>query len=165
MITVSTSIAAPVNCSADGSVSIVVHIRNSSPVPAQLPFFCMTDLKMNVNAPQGWHMDHISSDGRRMVRFLPSIALSLAEGQTVPACILTADWFANGGFFISFSYGSRHALDQLRNMKLFCISGAANFPSQRSYLVIDADEVRAAVHAAAGVGPQAAQPPLLANAG
>jgi len=135
----------PTRAQGFGSIEFDLVLSNRSPVPAHVPFLCLMDLGFNLSASQAWHMEKIASDGRRLVRLLPTTPLSLKNGESVVAGCLTATWRKDPAFSVSFDRQQTTTLAALKDMRLFCLCGAANFPQERGYLVIPAATVSAAI--------------------
>lgn len=128
-----------------GTLSIDLTIENSSHVPAQLPFLCVTDLGLNIHPVRAGRMEKIAADGRRLVRFGFESHTVLKPGDKLAICQLICGWRGCDAPVVSFDLGSGHPLDSLRDLRILCVSGAANFPSERSYLVLPAASIRKAI--------------------
>jgi hypothetical protein len=126
----------------EGRIGFVVMIENTSAVPAQLPFFCFMDLGLNIEAMGDWQIDKITSDGRKLVRCSYRGIAPLLTARPAVACKLFLRVLRTGGIRVSFGAGPDVAPENLKDLKLFAISGAANFPAQRGQLLVQADTVR-----------------------
>jgi len=136
----------------EGYLSLPIVIENISQYPAQLPFLCVMDLGLNLVPQLGWRPSKIASDGRRLVRFAFTDANPLPPGGRLHAVSVVAKIVMNGGTAVSFNAGVPVALDALRDLRLFSVSGAANFPAVRSHLVVSADMIRSGLTQAIGGG-------------
>lgn len=135
----------PTRAQGFGSIEFDMTLSNHSPVPAHVPFLCLMDLGFNLSPSQAWHMEKIASDGRRLVRLVPATPLSLKNGESVVAGCLTAIWRRDPEYSVSFERQQTTPIAALKDMRLFCLCGAANFPQERSYLVIPAGTVASAI--------------------
>ena len=127
---------------ADGRAVYMLSVENTSGYPAQLPFFCVMDLGLNIEPHANWQVDKISSDGRRLVRLSYRGSSTLLPSDRIMACNLVMHLSRSNGLAISFGAGTPVPLENLRDLRLFTITGAANFPSARSSLHIPADYIR-----------------------
>ena len=148
-ITVQSELTIP--CGQDsGTLSVAFTVENFSHVPAQLPFLCLTDLGLNIRPVRNGRMEKLSSDGRRLVRFGLEAPAVLSTGGKTVLCMLTLSWRGRDPASVSFDRGAGHEVEALRDLRLFCITGAANFPPERSTLTISANRVRSAIAAQSG---------------
>ncbi len=126
----------------DGRIGYAIFIENTSAVPAQLPFFCVMDLGLNLEAQRDWQLEKIVSEGRKLVRCSFRGITPLITAQPTLACTLFLHVSKANGGRVSFGAGAAVPPENFKDLKLFTISGAANFPAQRSQLLIQTDSVR-----------------------
>jgi hypothetical protein len=136
----------------DGYLSLPIVIENVSQYPAQLPFLCLMDLGLNLIPQLGWRPDKIASDGRRLVRFAFTDPQPLPPGGRLHAVNVVAKIVMNDGIVISFNGGVPVALEALRDLRMFSVTGAANFPAARGHVVVAADTIRQGLTQAMGGG-------------
>ena len=129
----------------DGRIRYEISIVNHSSIPAQLPFFCVMDLGFNLEAHQGWQMDKIVSDGRKLLRCSFRGSATLMPAKRLVACSLVLRVSPANGVQVSYGAGAPVALDNFKDLRLFAISGAANFPPERGQLHVPAEEVRSGI--------------------
>ena len=134
-----------------GTIPVSLMIENTSHVPAQLPFLCVTDLGFNILPVAGGQMEKISAEARRLVRFQLPPGAVLRTGEKISICTLTISWRSGDPPLVAFDLGAGLALDALRDLRMFCVTGAANFPSERTSVVLAAAEVSRAVTGASGM--------------
>lgn len=166
LLKVTADIAGPAGAVAGGemagTIPVALALENTSHVTAQLPFLCVTDLGFNIHPVAQGQMEKISAEGRRLVRFHLEPGASLRSGEKLTICTLTISWRGRDPPFVSFDLGVGHALDALRDLRMFCVTGAANFPSERSHLTLTCEAVGTAV-AAAGDSRSGQVPPRAAR--
>lgn len=131
-----------------------IVLENLSAVPAQLPFFCVMDLGLHLEAHRDWQLDKIVSEGRKLIRCTYRGTNSLMPSGHVAACSLMLRIFVQDEVQVSFGNGTQASLDAMKDMRLFAITGAANFPAQRGQLLVTADEVRRGLRSCFGHRPR-----------
>ncbi len=136
----------------EGIIPLRLSIENTSHVAAQLPFLCVTDLGFNIHPGDDGQMEKISAEGRRLVRFLLPPGAVLHSREKVSICTLTITWRSGDPTMVAFDQGAGVGLDALRDLRMFCVTGAANFPSERTHIALAADDIAAAVIVASGEG-------------
>ena len=135
----------------EGTIPVSLMLENTSHVAAQLPFLCVTDLGFNIQPVIYGQMEKISADGRRLVRFVLPPGAVLDSGAKSSICTLTMSWRGGDPPFVAYDLGAGLGLDALRDLRMFCVTGAANFPSERTHIVLTAADAGAAVAAASGM--------------
>jgi hypothetical protein len=130
---------------ADGHVGLPVYLENHSSYPAQFPFFCVMDLGLNLQPEANWTLSRIASDGRKLVRCSFANGATLLPGDRLRAMTLVVSVLAGQGLRIAFNGATPVPLDSLRDLKLFTVTGAANFPAQRGSVTVAADQLRRAL--------------------
>lgn len=123
-------------------VAYAITLRNTSSIPAQLPFFCFMDLGVGLEAHRDWQLDKIVSEGRRLIRCSYHGTASLMPAEQAVACSLVLRISMQDGMQVSFGTGAPSSVDGMKDLRLFAITGAANFPAQRCQLLVAADAVR-----------------------
>lgn len=129
----------------DGRASYVASLENLSTIPAQFPFLCFMDLGLNLEAHRNWYFDKISSDGRRLVRCSYRGLETLLPGNRIAALSLVMRYTATNGEHVAFGSGAPVPLESLKDLRLFTVAGAANFPAVRETLTIPADDIRSQI--------------------
>ena len=117
----------------------------------------MTDLGFNIQPAAFGQMERISAEGRRLVRFVLPPGTTLDSGKRVSICTLTISWRGGDPPFVAYDLGAGLALDALRDLRMFCVTGAANFPSERTHTVLTAADVGVAVATAGGMAAPVAR--------
>lgn len=123
-------------------IAYTIAMENFSVIPAQLPFFCVMDLGLELEAHRDWQLDKIVSEGRKLIRCTYRGANSLMPSANTVACNLMLRIFMQDGIQVSIGNGAPASLDNLKDVRLFAVTGAANFPAQRGQLLVTTDEVR-----------------------
>jgi hypothetical protein len=123
-------------------ITYSIAVENMSMIPAQLPFFCVMDLGLGLAAHRDWQLDKIVSEGRKLIRCTYRGAGPLMPSGHMAACSLTLRIFLQDGIQVSLGNGAPASLDNMKDVRLFAITGAANFPAQRGQLLVTFDEVR-----------------------
>jgi len=127
---------------ANSRVGIAVSVINQTNVPAQFPFFCVMDLGLNLEIQRDWDFKRIASDGRRLLRYTYQGSNSLMPGEKLTACWLILKVAVPSTIFAAFGSDSPVALENLKDLRLFTVTGAANFPAQRGTLQVPVDAMR-----------------------
>lgn len=141
---------------ANSRVGIAVSVVNQTTVPAQFPFFCVMDLGLNLEIQRDWDFKRIASDGRRLLRYTYQGSNSLLPGQKLTACRLVLKVTAPSTIFAAFGSDTPVALEKLKDLRLFTVTGAANFPAQRGILQVPVDIMRRNIGQAFAAGRQRA---------
>ena len=141
--------------SADHSGSTIFQLlmTNASSFAAQFPFFCVTDLGLNVSAAPEWGVERIASNGRRQLRFAPEKRFLLLQGDGMVACMLTVNWRMEHGVVVSTDAGNGCSPEGPRDLRFSCMTGAANFPPERTYVTVPAALVQSTAERAAFARP------------
>ena len=127
--------------SRSGAFSARISLRNKASLVAHQPFLCLPILGLELSPAQGWSMSDISSI-RRLRRFGQDGVQMLDAGSGVHCCTMTLLFSAEDGGRIEYEEGSWHAVNTLPDLRLTCVAGAGNFPSERLPLVISAMAIR-----------------------
>ncbi len=126
----------------DGHVGLPVYLENRSDYPAQFPFLCVMDLGLNLQPEANWVLSRIASDGRKLLRCSYGSAITLLPGDRLRAMTLVMNVTTNRGLRVTFNGASPVPLETLRDLRLFTVAGAANFPAQRGTATVAADTLR-----------------------
>lgn len=126
----------------DGHIGLPVYLENRSDYPAQFPFLCVMDLGLNLQPEANWVLSRIASDGRKLLRCSYSSAITLLPGDQLRAMTLVMNVTTNQGLRVTFNGASPVPLETLRDLRLFTVAGAANFPAQRGSATVEADTLR-----------------------
>ena len=129
-----------------GCVEIEFSMQNTSGIEAMRPFICFPEAVLPFTPCAGWTADaFLSASGRRMIRLVPLLDKPLAAGETARPCGVSLPFARNLGGSLTLSKGVVKRLSELPDLRLFVITGAGNFASERSSITVQADEIRAAI--------------------
>ncbi|WP_373502218.1 hypothetical protein [Aestuariivirga sp.] len=120
-----------------GTFSVRISLHNKSAHVAHEPFLCLPIFGLELSPAVGWTMQDISSI-RRLRRFGPGRGEDLAPGSSVHCCNISLLFNALDGGQVEFDAGSWHPVHDLPDLRLTCVAGAGNFPSERLPLVVPA---------------------------
>ena len=128
---------------ARGHCLVDVLLKNNGTIAASFPFFCLTNLGLNVSPAHGWEKREITSV-RKMQRFSSSeLASSTLEPDAVAhCCTISLRYKFSFGGCLEFEPGSEHLLANFPNLNLMCEVGAGNYPSKRILLQVPATALR-----------------------
>ncbi len=120
-----------------GFFRVEVHLVNRAAHVAHLPFLCLPILGLDLSPADGWTMQDVSSI-RRLRRFGQEQNQTLAQGQRVHCCNISLLFTAGQGGRFEYELGNWHPLARLPDLRLTCVAGAGNYPSERLPLVVPA---------------------------
>ena len=131
--------------SSSGICEVAIFLSNRSEHVAHRPFFCLTDLGLQLRPAANWLMDEVVSI-RRMRRFAPiDHPCELPRGAELECCaiglLLTSDERGR----IEYEAGNWHDFDALPDLRVNCVVGAGNFPSERLLVTVPAVALKAFV--------------------
>jgi hypothetical protein len=129
---------------AKGWCKIGVTIRNSGDIIAHQPFLCLPLLGLRMEPAEGWQAHDVTAV-RKMRRFSRPSLHDLAPGDGGHCCNILLPFVAEEGGILEYEAGRRHALRELPDLRLTCIVGAGNYPSDRVPLVVPATEIRRSI--------------------
>ena len=129
-----------------GYVEIGYSLHNTSDINAVLPFVCFPEGVLQVVPSIGWTTSKfLSESGRRMTRFVPEFAKTLAPGKTARPCRVQLPYTVNHGGSVAITKWIMKSLSELQDLRVFIITGAGNFAAERSSIAVPVDDIRAAV--------------------
>ncbi len=129
-----------------GQVEIVYSLHNTSDIEAVLPFVCFPEGVLQVVPSMGWTASNfLSESGRKMTRFVPEFARTLAAGKTARPCSVQLPYALSRGGSVAITKWTIKPLSELQDLRVFIITGAGNFATERSSIVVPVDDIRAAV--------------------
>ena len=123
--------------SRSGTFTVRISLFNRSPHVAHEPFLCLPVFGLQLTPAPGWTMQDVNSI-RRLRRFGPERTEQLPPRASVHCCNIALLFNAKDGGRVEFDAGSRHSLDSLPDLRLTCVAGAGNYPSERLPLVVPA---------------------------
>ena len=128
---------------ARGHCLVDVLLKNNGAIAASFPFFCLTNLGLNVNPVSGWEKREITSV-RKMQRFSTSEmdSSTLEPDAVVHCCTISLRYKFSFGGCLEFEPGSEYLLANFPNLNLMCELGAGNYPSKRVLLQVPATALR-----------------------
>ena len=135
-----------------GHVRISIKLKNTTSVPAENPFFCMPARGLDVMPHEGWLSNEFQSVNR-MIRFTQRQPTRLTGGDEVNCCVLRLPYRQLGGNVVSYGWGGRRQISALPDLRLFCVTGAGNFPAERFSVVIPASSITGAITSYASPSP------------
>jgi len=126
-----------------GHCLVDVLLKNNGAIAASFPFFCLTNLGLNVNPVHGWEKREITSV-RKMQRFSTNeMDSSTLEPDVVAhCCTISLRYKFSFGGCLEFEPGSEYLLANFPNLYLMCEVGAGNYPSKRILLQVPATALR-----------------------
>jgi hypothetical protein len=127
--------------SKSGLFSARISLRNKALHIAHQPFLCLPILGLDLSPAPGWSMRDVSSI-RRLRRFGQEGSQLLDAGSGVHCCTISLLFSADDGGRIEYESGNWHAVKTLPDLRLTCVAGAGNFPSERLPLVISAMAIK-----------------------
>lgn len=127
-----------------GHVRISIKLKNMTSVPAENPFFCLPVRGLDVLPHDGW-LWHEFQSVNRMIRFTHRQPTRLMGGDEVNCCVLRLPYRQPGGNVVSYGWGDQRQISTLPDLRLFCITGAGNFPAERFSVVIPASSITGAI--------------------
>lgn len=127
--------------STKGWCRIEVTIRNSGSIVAHQPFLCLPLLGLRLEAAKGWLAQDVTSI-RKMRRFSQPGVHDLAAGGSTHCCNIVLPFTSGNGGSLEYEAGAKHALSNLPDLRLTCIAGAGNYPSNRVPFIVPALEIR-----------------------
>ncbi len=129
-----------------GFVEIGFSVHNTSGIAAMRPFICFPLAGLQLAPCAGWTTGHfLSESGRRMIRFAPKSGGPLAAGETAMPCTVRLPFARSGGGSLTIARGLEKRLSDLPDLRVFVITGAGNFASERSSIVVPVNDIRAAI--------------------
>lgn len=128
-----------------GQILVHVKLSNAGSITAHQPFLCLPRLGLRLEPAPSWSMREVTSV-RKMFRFAKLETVDLEPGTSIHCCTIHLPFIATEGGRLEFEAGSFHALNALPDLRLSCISGAGNYPSQRKPLIVAAERLRNHVH-------------------
>ncbi len=128
--------------SLSGVFSVMLSIENRTAHVAHEPFLCLPLLGLELTAAEGWGSEEVSSV-RRLRRFAPPVGERLQPGASFHCCNILLAYDARDGGVIQYDFGTWHRVADLPDLKLTCVAGAGNFPSERLPLVMPAAALKA----------------------
>jgi hypothetical protein len=129
------------------SVSLTNHARHT----AHQPFLCLPSLGLQLSPAKGFIMQDVSSI-RRLRRFGQLHEASLEPEDQVHCCDISLLFNAADGGRIEFESGNWHQLDRLPDLRLMCVAGAGNYPSERLPLVLRAETIKSYIAGLIAIG-------------
>lgn len=137
--------------SKSGTFSAKISLRNQATHTAHQPFLCLPILGLQLSPADGWNMQDVSSI-RRLRRFGQDAGKLLETGASVHCCTISLLFSAGDGGKVEFEAGSWHPVQSLPDLRVTCVVGAGNYPSERLPLVIPATAIRTALTNLIGSG-------------
>lgn len=127
---------------ATGRIAVPLYLENHSAFPAQFPFVCVMDLGLTLEPAANWSVNRIASDGRKLLRCSFLSDASLKPGDRLLAASLVLQVPPGGSGRAALNGASAPGLETMRDIRLFTVTGAANFPAERGAATIAADTLR-----------------------
>lgn len=127
-----------------GIFTAEVSLLNRARHTAHQPFVCLPILGLQLSPATGWSMRDVSSI-RRLRRFGPDRDELLAPQASVHCCNISLLFNAASGGRVEYETGNWHALNDLPDLRLTCVVGAGNYPSERLPLVVPADTIKSLI--------------------
>jgi hypothetical protein len=126
-----------------GHCLVDVLLKNNGTIAASFPFFCLTNLGLNVSPAPGWEKREITSV-RKMQRFssCEMDSSTLEPDAVAHCCTISLRYKFSFGGCLEFEPGSEYLLVNFPNLNLMCELGAGNFPSKRILLQVPATALR-----------------------
>lgn len=137
--------------SRSGAFSARISLCNRASHIAHQPFLCLPILGLQMSPANGWNMQDVSSI-RRLRRFGQETGKLLEPGASIHSCTIALLFNASDGGKVEFEAGSWHSVKALPDLRVTCVAGAGNFPSERLPLVIPAAAIRTALTSLIGTG-------------
>ena len=81
----------------------------------------------------------------RMIRFNHPQPIALKAGDEANCCVIRLPYSQLGGNAISYGWGGRRQINALPDLRLFCITGAGNFPAERFSVIIPPSSITGAI--------------------
>lgn len=134
-----------------GHLLVEVHLRNISGFEAHQPFICLPLLGLTYLPAAGWDTQDVAGV-RKMRRFARLDVCSLARTEATHCCTISLPLRTSNGGELEYEAGHRHAIRDLPDLKLTCVAGAGNFPSNPIPLIVPALEITAALAHLAATG-------------
>ena len=128
-----------------GTMLVEISLRNKGEIEAHQPFLCLPQLGLKLIAAPGWD-EQVVTSVRKMCRFGRPVTSSLAPAAATHCCTMQLPFSSAGGGVLEYEAGNTHDLDNLPDLRLNCIAGAGNYPSERMPFFVPASEIRARVH-------------------
>lgn len=120
-----------------GVFTVTLSLHNLSGHVAHEPFLCLPLLGLELAAAPGLNSEEVSSV-RRLRRFSAVMGESLQPGAALHCCNILLAYDARDGGVIQYDFGTWHKVADLPDLKLTCVAGAGNFPSERLPIVVPA---------------------------
>jgi hypothetical protein len=98
-------------------------------------------LGLILEAANGWAVQEVTAV-RKMRRFFKPGVYDLAPGDSIHCCSIVLPFSASEGGTLEYEHGRQHALPNLPDLRLTCIAGAGNYPSDRVPFIVPAIEIR-----------------------
>jgi hypothetical protein len=127
-----------------GTFTAEVSLLNRARHTAHQPFVCLPILGLQLSPATGWSMRDVSSI-RRLRRFGPDRDELLASQASVHCCNISLLFNAASGGRVEYETGNWHGLNGLPDLRLTCVVGAGNYPSERLPLVVPADTIKSLI--------------------
>jgi hypothetical protein len=128
--------------STSGTCEVSIELLNKSTHIAHQPFICLTDLGLQLTPAENWSMDEIVSI-RRMRRFSARTGISRLEPLArVHCCTISLLFSTTGGGFVEYEIGNWHPFETLPDLRISCVVGAGNYPSERLPITVKAESLR-----------------------
>lgn len=128
--------------SLSGVFAVELSLENRTAHVAHEPFLCLPLLGLELSEAEGWGSEEVSSV-RRLRRFAPRGGERLQPGARLHCCNILLAYDARDGGVIQYDFGTWHRLAELPDLKLTCVAGAGNFPSERIPLTVSAAVLKA----------------------
>lgn len=127
--------------SGSGTFVVRLSLHNRSQHIAHEPFLCLPLLGLDLSPAPGLGMQDVSSI-RRLRRFSPAPGTVLRPGASMHCCNISLLFTAQSGGRVEYDAGSWHPIESLPDLRLTCVAGAGNYPSERLPLVVLASSLR-----------------------
>lgn len=129
--------------SARGQCLVDVFLKNNGDIAASFPFFCLTDLGLNVSPAPGWDKQEITSV--RKIQRVTSCEMNsstLESNAAAHCCTIILSYKSSFGGCLEFEPRREYLLANFPNLNLMCVVGAGNYPSKRILLQVPATALR-----------------------
>lgn len=128
--------------SLSGVFAVGLSLENRTAHVAHEPFLCLPLLGLELSEAEGWGSEEVSSV-RRLRRFAPRVGERLHPGASLHCCNILLAYDSRDGGVIQYDFGTWHRMAELPDLKLTCVAGAGNFPSERIPLTVSAAALKA----------------------
>lgn len=124
-----------------GNCLLNLFLRNYGLTEAVKPFLCLPLLGLSLTPAVGWGKQEVINV-RKLLRFGPIQSIRLATQEAVHCCTIAMPFSTLCGGVIRYAAESQHSFLALPDLRLTCIAGAGNSPSQKILFVVPASDLK-----------------------